>query len=237
MADDGGERLEHDRGLRTALLALEELRGDVIRLAAQVVAQGEALTRVLAAVPAAAPTEDAEPSVAAAIADHDQALAARTAELDAAIRARDVTNALHLELAAPVDKYSVERDGPPCAELLPLCGARCCRLTFALSTQDLDEGVIRWDHGRPYLIRQDADGACTHHDRATGGCSAYQHRPATCRSYDCRRDPRVWLDFDQRQPAPMAATRAEAGAVELADLGRERASGLAAEFISLRLRR
>jgi hypothetical protein len=27
-------------------------------------------------------------------------------------------------------------------------------------------------------------------------------RPRTCRVYDCRRDPRIWLDFERRIPAP-----------------------------------
>lgn len=223
---DDGERVELDRGLRTALLVIEELRGDVVRLAAQVVAQGEALSRLQAA---------ADPARSAA--EHEEALAARTDELDGAIRARDLKNVLHVELAAPVDKYAVATSGPPCLEILPVCQARCCGLTFALTSQDLDEGVVRWDHGRPYLIRHGADGVCTHLDRAGRGCTCYQHRPAPCRSYDCRHDPRIWIDFDRRLLAPPTALRAAADADELAALGPERAAGLAAELISLRLRR
>ena len=232
MASTSDDRLELERGLRTALLVIEELRGDVLRLAAQVVAQGEALARLMAsAAPGAAP----DPAACAA---HEEALAVRTAELDAAIQARDATSVLHVELAAPVDKYTVAGADPPCAELLPLCQARCCRLRFALSSQDLDEGVIRWDHGRPYLIRHEADGACAHLARTgDGGCSAYAHRPTPCRTYDCRRDPRVWIDFERRIPAPLEAVRAAASAAGLADLASERAAGLASELITLRLRR
>src|SRR5207253_10189919 len=62
-----------------------------------------------------------------------------------------------VEVAESVDKYALT-DLPeiPCAELLPPCKARCCRLHFTLSYQDLDEGVVRWDYDRPYRIRKKA---------------------------------------------------------------------------------
>jgi hypothetical protein len=77
-------------------------------------------------------------------------------------------------------------------------------MIFPLSTTDLDEGVIRWDYGQPYMIRQRAsDGYCVHNDPASRGCTVHAQRPATCRRYDCRNDTRVWLDFEARIPAPM----------------------------------
>ena len=218
------DRVELERGLRSALLVIEELRADLLRLAAQVVAQGEALSRLEA-------RDGADPAAA------EHALAARTEEIAAEIRARDVANVLHVEIAPPGDKYAVDGEGPPCAELIPLCGARCCKLQFALSSQDLDEGVVRWDHGRPYLIRHDADGTCVHREGAAGGCGVYGHRPAPCRSYDCRRDPRVWIDFERRLVAPVERLRRELSAEERAEIGSERAAGLAGELITLRLRR
>ena len=88
-------------------------------------------------------------------------------------------------------------------ELMPICKARCCKLSFALSTEDLDEGVIRWDYGQPYRIRQRAsDGYCVHNDPRSGGCTVHQHRPAICRRYDCRNDTRIWTDYEARIPAP-----------------------------------
>jgi Fe-S-cluster containining protein len=108
-----------------------------------------------------------------------------------------------VQLNDVADKYAVSNDdGPPCLELLPICHGRCCSLTFALSSQDLDEGVVRWDHGQPYMIRHDADGRCSHQRRADDSCGCYQHRPAPCRSYDCRNDRRIWTDFAARQLAP-----------------------------------
>lgn len=101
-----------------------------------------------------------------------------------------------------VDKYTLQSPDVPCAELLPLCKARCCRLDFPLSFQDLDEGVVRWNYARPYHIRKREDGRCVHGDPTTGACGVYQHRPAICRTYDCRTDTRVWSDYANRVPAP-----------------------------------
>jgi Fe-S-cluster containining protein len=100
-----------------------------------------------------------------------------------------------------VDKYvledAVEID---CLDRLPLCKARCCKLDFELAEQDLDEGVIRWDYGRPYVIAKNEAGYCGHN--VEGKCSVYGARPASCRHYDCRGDRRIWLDFENRIPAP-----------------------------------
>jgi Fe-S-cluster containining protein len=105
-------------------------------------------------------------------------------------------------IADPVDKYAMgalpEID---CEARLPLCRARCCTLVFPLSAQDLDERVVRWDYGRPYQIARRDDGYCVHNEPGTCHCSVYAQRPAICRGYDCRRDPRIWVDFEQRIPA------------------------------------
>lgn len=101
------------------------------------------------------------------------------------------------------DKYAM-RDLPDidCEARLPLCRARCCTLRFPLSVQDLEERSVRWDYGRPYQIAQRPDGYCAHNDERTRGCTIYPRRPGVCRSYDCRRDQRIWIDFDRRIPAP-----------------------------------
>jgi Fe-S-cluster containining protein len=97
------------------------------------------------------------------------------------------------------DKYefseTVEID---CENRVHLCKAACCRMSFALSQQDVEEGVIKWDLGRPYLIAQDKDGYCRHLDRDTNRCTVRERRPLPCRGYDCRKDTRVWLDFENR---------------------------------------
>lgn len=103
----------------------------------------------------------------------------------------------------PADKYAhvgqVEID---CESRLHLCGAACCRLHFPLSPQDLDEGIVAWDPERPYMIAHGHDGHCVHLDRTTRRCGVYDRRPLPCRAFDCRNDPRIWVDFEKRIPNP-----------------------------------
>jgi Putative zinc- or iron-chelating domain len=108
-----------------------------------------------------------------------------------------------VQVAPAADKYQLT-DLPQidCEARLPLCKGRCCKLTFPLSFQDLDEGVVKWDYSRPYQIRKRADLYCVHNDEQTLGCRVYENRPAICRQYDCRNDKRVWIDFEKRIPAP-----------------------------------
>ena len=83
-----------------------------------------------------------------------------------------------------------------CSERLPLCGGACCKLPVALSKEDVEEAVLRWELGRPYLLAHDADRHCHHFDRDTQRCGAYGVRPIPCRAYDCRHDDRIWIDFE-----------------------------------------
>lgn len=105
------------------------------------------------------------------------------------------------------DKYNFPHSAQiNCAQRIHLCQASCCRLSFALSKQDVREGIVHWNLGQPYLIEQDADGYCTHMARGTCACTIYAQRPVPCRCYDCRNDQRIWLDFAQMIPNP-ALTR------------------------------
>jgi Fe-S-cluster containining protein len=117
----------------------------------------------------------------------------------------------HVRLADIGDKYaegqSVEID---CANRISLCQARCCTFKFFLTKQDLDEGVARWDYGNPYWIKQAKDGYCTHSDPQTRACTIHTKRPHICRQYDCRNDKRIWIDFENRIPAPMQKVSGDA---------------------------
>ncbi len=107
------------------------------------------------------------------------------------------------------DKYTVGSPPIDCENRLHLCQARCCTFRFALSTQDLDEGVVRWDYAHPYLNAVRTDNYCTHCHPETKGCGVYHYRPAVCRQYDCRNDKRIWQDFDNYIPADYAAIDAD----------------------------
>ncbi len=101
------------------------------------------------------------------------------------------------------DKYTFDRAAQiDCENRVHLCKASCCRLPFALSEQDLEERVIRWNLAIPYMIEHGDDGYCVHLDRCKG-CSVYEQRPVPCRGYDCRNDKRIWLDFQKRIPNPI----------------------------------
>ena len=106
-------------------------------------------------------------------------------------------------LASVPDKYTVVSPDIPCAELIPLCGARCCGLAVTLSEQDVRERVLPFVLEKPYMLPRDPETKRCACMEADGKCAVYDHRPATCRLYDCRKDRRVWLDYEKRIPAPM----------------------------------
>ncbi len=98
------------------------------------------------------------------------------------------------------DKYTFKEEAcVNCMERLPICKATCCKFPFALSKQDVEEGITRWDFRRPYLIAHDVDGYCVHLDRETFQCKVREHRPVPCRGFDCNNNNnwQVWLDFEK----------------------------------------
>jgi hypothetical protein len=101
------------------------------------------------------------------------------------------------------DKYtyssSVEID---CPSRIALCRAACCKLPFALSRQDVKEGIVHWDLGNPYIIAHGPEGYCEHLDGPTCSCTVRDNRPVPCRAYDCRNEKRIWLDFENRMINP-----------------------------------
>ena len=106
-------------------------------------------------------------------------------------------------MEADLDKYSFEHTADvDCVARIPYCQAACCSLDFALSRQDVEEGILRWDLGDPYMSRRDADGHCHHLDRRTRFCSVREVRPVPCRAYTCRGDKRIWKDFEKMEGQP-----------------------------------
>jgi len=101
------------------------------------------------------------------------------------------------------DKYAFEHAAEiDCASRVAVCRATCCRLPFALSRQDVREGIVHWELGQPYMIEHGTDGYCTHMHRGNCTCTIYAQRPVPCRGYDCRDDKRIWLDYERMIPNP-----------------------------------
>jgi hypothetical protein len=103
--------------------------------------------------------------------------------------------ALRVDDDAPADAYTPVN----CAERLPTCQAVCCRLRFALSAAEVEDGRMRWELGRPYYNRQLASGCCHQLDPSTKACGIYADRPCVCRRYSCANDPRIWKDFERME--------------------------------------
>ncbi|MCP4599003.1 MAG: YkgJ family cysteine cluster protein [Proteobacteria bacterium] len=99
---------------------------------------------------------------------------------------------------APDNHNEGERVAVDCESRYAQCKGSCCKLWFSLSRQDLDEGVVKWKYSQPYAIAQNEEGYCVHQDEKDHKCTVYEHRPYICRTYSCRDDKRIWLDFDKR---------------------------------------
>ncbi len=101
------------------------------------------------------------------------------------------------------DKYAYESGFQiDCESRVELCGSACCRLSFSLSQQDLAEGIVAADPGHPGRIAQDESRMCVHMEKQRSRCTIYPSRPLPCRAFDCRSDPRIWLDFERREINP-----------------------------------
>ena len=108
-----------------------------------------------------------------------------------------------LQLSAYDDKYTLENSEVDCGARMHLCHGRCCSFNVKLSEQDLTEGKVAWRIHQPYLIAQTPQGYCVYQAQDTGFCGNYHYRPGACRTYDCKEDRRIWLDFENMIPAPM----------------------------------
>jgi Fe-S-cluster containining protein len=226
-------RADFERALRYLNLADLDLRDSLLKLAAQVVALTDELVRRVDQVE----PEPAPPGTPARapVGTVEDAVGRELPRALMMVRGGDERSPGRVSLDVVADKYDEPGADIPCHELVHLCQARCCSFTFSLSTQDLDEGVIRWDYGQPYLIRQRAsDGYCVHHDPSSRGCTVHGYRPRVCRVYDCRDDQRVWLDYAQRIPAPPVEPGVREVQVELVARVRARYESITAEQESMR---
>ena len=111
-----------------------------------------------------------------------------------------------VHLGLDIDKYS-EQAAPvqiDCESRWSQCRAACCRLGYALGTQDLEEGVVKWSYRTPYAIKRETDGWCTHLNDGCA-CAIRAQRPLSCRRYDCSTNADIWIDFSKRIINPKVA--------------------------------
>jgi hypothetical protein len=91
--------------------------------------------------------------------------------------------------------YGQEDSGPDavvdCGSRLPWCRSICCTFNFALTKDEVKEGLIEHNPDRPFFIAREKDGYCPHLERDTLRCSVWSGRPLRCRKYDCTGDPDV----------------------------------------------
>jgi Fe-S-cluster containining protein len=94
------------------------------------------------------------------------------------------------------DAPEVAADEIDCEARIPYCKAVCCRMRWALTVEEIENGPMKWDLGRPYFNRHNAEGYCEQIDPETHGCQIYDDRPSPCRQFSCKGDERIWKDFD-----------------------------------------
>src|SRR3569623_506479 len=219
-------RADFERAIRHLNMSDHDLRDAVLQHAARVVALTDELTRRLDGVePDPAPPNTPAPPPATTV---EVAVGQQLPDALLNVCAGAARPPLRVSLDLGGDKYATAPSAPPCEALLHLCKARCC----ALSTADLDEGVIRWEYGQPYLIRQRAsNGYCVHCDPEALTCTVHAHRPRVCRSYDCREDPRSWIDFAARIPQPVdePVPHAREASFDLVERARQRSRAASVE--------
>jgi Fe-S-cluster containining protein len=105
-------------------------------------------------------------------------------------------------IALRIDAEETEKEAfvpVDCKARFHVCKGICCKLNFALSREEIEAGQVKWDLGRPYFIRQETSGFCSHHDVETGHCLIYDSRPLVCRRYSCVDDNRIWKDFEKME--------------------------------------
>ncbi len=107
----------------------------------------------------------------------------------------------HVGIGIRVDKQQEEKKVKVvnCGERIPICKAICCKLNFALSVPEIEDGKVKWDLGHPYFIRQKKNGYCSHLDTEKKCCSVYSDRPGICKKYSCADDDRIWKDFKKME--------------------------------------
>jgi hypothetical protein len=110
-----------------------------------------------------------------------------------------------------------------CATHLSDCGAACCTsFSVVLTPEEAASNKYLWDLAFPYRLLVDDAGTCVYFNRETHRCTIWNDRPSACRTFDCRRDDRIWSDYPNRgltEDAMAAKARIAAAKARAASAG------------------
>ncbi|GHT40714.1 hypothetical protein FACS189443_1460 [Planctomycetales bacterium] len=82
-----------------------------------------------------------------------------------------------------------------CEERIHLCQQACCRIfDVHLNADEVESGRFDWNPRSPYALHKNHKG-CVH--LIEGKCAIYHNRPATCYTYSCKQDSRIWEDYEK----------------------------------------
>lgn len=85
------------------------------------------------------------------------------------------------------------------------CGAACCTsFSVVLTAEEAASNKYLWDIAFPYRLLVDEAGTCVYFDRTSLSCTIWADRPAACRTFDCRKDDRIWDDYAGRRVSTSA---------------------------------
>jgi Fe-S-cluster containining protein len=102
-----------------------------------------------------------------------------------------------LRIDAPEDKTQIVAVN--CQERMEICKAVCCRLRFALTVEEIENGPLKWELGKPYYNRHCEQGYCHQMNFDQMSCNIYENRPSVCKKYNCANDKRIWNDFEKME--------------------------------------
>ncbi|MDR2439841.1 MAG: YkgJ family cysteine cluster protein [Planctomycetaceae bacterium] len=92
-----------------------------------------------------------------------------------------------------------------CEKRKHLCKQACCRIfEVHLNADEVESGRFDWNPRSPYSLHKNHAG-CVH--LIEGKCAIYHNRPATCYTYSCKKDSRIWLDYEKVELNPSLKQR------------------------------
>lgn len=129
---------------------------------------------------------------------------AKLKEVSALVSKSMVEKGEHHSVSILMSGHDDSKDGANvpmvnCEERIHICKAVCCKLRFALEPEEIEGGIVKWDLGIPYQIRQRKDGYCSHMNSEKSCCTIYNDRPKVCSKYNCTNDKRIWTDFEAKE--------------------------------------